>query len=368
MALLNIAAFDVYRFSLPFIQPMKVGSVLLNNREGLLIALTDDKGRKAFGEAAPVPGWDQTSLESCRSALSVLRKKLFKGSFNTDHFDLSSPGLGMISLAGSLEPHTLFGLESALLSLYLQDNPTCVPDIIRVPVNGLFIPNSGDDQADVQIRALQQSGMKTIKVKIGRIPADQEIRQILRLADAMGNNLRLRLDGNRSLSASSYSRYFRALGHLNVEYAEEPLQIDESSASRDVPWPIALDESLPPYLDPAHPGIFSLPENIRTVILKPGLLSGLSGMASFIAAAQKRSIQTVLSSSFNTGVSLAVLGLFSRLAGLSSDIACGFDTLKHLQADVLNNFPSVSDGALTISRNLFADMHLNSRVLIQEDL
>lgn len=368
MALLKITAFDAYRFSLPFIQPMKVGNVLLNIREGLLIALTDDKGRKAYGEAAPLPGWDQTSLDSCRGALQALRKKLFKGSFNTDHFELSSPGLGMISLSGSLEPHTLFGLESALLSLYIQDNPACVPDIIRVPVNGLFIPDSCDDQADRQIQELQTRGMQTIKVKIGRIPADQEIRQIMRLADAMGNNLRLRLDGNRSLSPSSYSRYFRALGHLNVEYAEEPLQIDEPSASGDVPWPVALDESLPDYLDPAHPEIFSLPENIRTLILKPGLLPGLSGMASFIAAAQQRSIQAVLSSSFNTGVSLAVLGLFSRLAGLSSDIAFGFDTLKHLQADVLNNFLSVSDGALTISRNLFADMHLNSRVLFQEDL
>lgn len=368
MALLKINAFDVYRFSLPFIQPMKVGSVLLNRREGLLIALQDDKGRNAFGEAAPLPGWDQTSLISCRGALQALRKKLFKGSFNTDYFDLSSPGLGMISPAGSIEPHILFGLESALLSLYLQDKPACVPDIIHVPVNGLFIPDSGDDQADKQIQELQTSGMKIIKVKIGRIPADQEIRQILNLADAIGNNLRLRLDGNRSLSASSYSRYFQALGHLQVEYAEEPLREDAYLSSRDVLWPVALDESLPRYLEPAHPDSFRLPENIRTIILKPGLLTGISGMASFIAAARERNIQIILSSSFNTGVSLAVLGLFSQLAGLSPAIAHGFDTLRYLQEDVLSNSPSIADGALTISRRLLADMHLNRRVLSSEDL
>lgn len=368
MALLSIAAINVYRFSIPFVQPIKVGNVLLHDRQGFIIALTDSQGRTGYGEIAPLPGLDQTSLDSCRSDLSSLRKNLLNDSFNTDTFALATPGMRLISLPETSTSYTLFGLESALLSLYLQHTPASLPDQIIIPVNGLFIPDINDPQSDAQMQTLKRSGMKTIKVKIGRLTADQEINQILRLADIIGKDLRLRLDGNQSLSSSTYSRFFSELGHLNIEYAEEPLREGAIMSSQNVPWMIALDESLPRYLDEAHPDLARLPSYIRTVILKPGLPAGLSGMASFVAQARQRNIQTVLSSAFNTGISLTTLCLFSRLSGLSSNTACGFDTLRCLQSDVLMQSPIISDGALTISKSLLTDMQLNFSVLSKEDL
>ncbi len=407
---MNIAGFDVYRFRIPFVTPIKVGHVVLHEREGFVVVLTDRQGRRGFGEIAPLPGLDKESLDDCRNDLSVLRKQLGKCSFNTDQFDIASPAFGMMDLPAKLNPHTLFGLESALMSLYLQEAPLSLPDTINIPVNGLFIADPNDEQVDVQIQALLARGMKTVKVKIGRLPADQEIHQILRLADAVGSDLRLRLDGNRSLSSAAYSHYYSTLRHLNVEYAEEPLRAGESLQSGDVPWPIALDESLPRYIDPTHSDAAGVPPNIQTVILKPGLLSGLSGMAGFIASARKRCIRTVLSSSFNTGVTLANLGAFSQILIISDlsfrpdmhrvniqpearndlewlpacagktnrddtnsssnslAIAFGFDTLRYLQADVIVQSPAISGGAITIPRNMLADMSLNVNVLSREDL
>ena len=362
---MKIAGFDVYRFRIPFVSPIKVGNIVLNDREGFIVVLTDQHGRRGFGEIAPLPGWDQDSLEACRHDLSVLRERFGKTSFNTDHFDLTS---SVFLTASPLKPHSLFGLESAVLSLYLQEAPVNLPDPMNVPVNGLFIPDPKDEQASAQIQTLLARGLKTIKVKIGRLPEDVEMRQILRLADALGDNLRLRLDGNQSLSLQAYDRYFTALGHLNVEYAEEPLNEEASSTSSKVPWPLALDESLPRYLDPVYPDSSHLPSDIRTVILKPGLLAGLSGMAVFITNAKRRNIQTVLSSAFNTGIGIVILGVLSRLAGISPDTACGFDTLRYLQADVVTQSPVVSDGSLAISRSLFMDMSLNFGVLSREDL
>ena len=368
MALLKIAGFDVYRFRIPFVSPIKVGNIVLYNREGFIVVLTDQQGRHGFGEIAPLPGWDYASLEQCRNDLSFLREIIGKDSFKTDYFNLTSSVFGLMTLPKAMNTHTLFGLESALLSLYVQEAPLNLPDPMNVPVNGLFIPDPKDEQASAQIQTLLARGLKTIKVKIGRLPEDVEMRQILRLADALGDNLRLRLDGNQSLSAQAYDRYFTALGHLNVEYAEEPLNEEASSTSSKVPWPLALDESLPRYLDPVYPDLSRLPSDIRTVILKPGLLAGLSGMAVFITNAKRRNIQTVLSSAFNTGIGIVILGVLSRLAGISPDTACGFDTLRYLQADVVTQSPVVSDGSLAISRSLFIDMSLNFGVLSREDL
>lgn len=372
MALLSISAIDVYHFSIPFIRTIKVGSVCLRKREGFLLSLTDNLGQTGFGEVAPLPGWDPFSLEDCRKDLSLVRKSLVHASYHPDSFHLTAPCLGMTALPVCFSPHTLFGMESALMSLYLQrrlkdaSGPAALPDPLTVKVNGLFIPAPSDMETDAQIQALKASGFKTIKVKIGRLPADEEIRQILRLADAMETDIILRLDGNKNMSADTCQHYVSALKPLNVEYAEEPLQDGEAPPPGNVLWPLALDESLPLYLHPERPTPECLPRGIQTVILKPGLLAGLSGMARFIADAQKRNMNIVLSSSFNTGVTLSVFGAFCRFAGLSPNSVHGLDTLRYLKSDVLMESPSIRRGALSIPLRLFARMRLNLDVLTGE--
>ncbi|PKN73435.1 MAG: hypothetical protein CVU52_07100 [Deltaproteobacteria bacterium HGW-Deltaproteobacteria-10] len=376
MALLSIATIGVDRFDIPFIRPIKVGSEVLHSREGFIVSLTDDKGHTGFGEVAPLPGLDQTSLKRCRDDLAAFKSMLNKLTLQPDRFDITAPWLGMASLPGSFASHTLFGLESALLGLYLQckltessNNALTWPDPLIIPVNGLFIPNSKDEVTAAQIQALQTSGMTTIKIKIGRLSADYEISQILKLADGIGNHLILRLDGNKALSARTYAAFFSALGHLTVEYVEEPLCYGEHKSHAAVPWPLALDESLPHYLDSENPVSTMLPPEVRTVILKPGLLAGLHAMSRCIADARNHGIKTILSSAFNTGVTLATLGAFSRIADLPTNTAHGFDTLRYLNSDVLSDSPLIGEGVLTIPRRLLSEgMHLNHNVLSKEVL
>ncbi len=376
MALLSIAAIDVYRFDIPFIRPIRVGSEVLHSREGFIVALTDEEGHTGFGEVAPLPGLDQTPLTRCRDDLASVKNMLDKLALQTDRLNLTAPWLGMAFLPGFFAPHTLFGLESALLSLYLQRklaegsiDSLYLPDPLKVPVSGLFIPDSSDKETAAQISALKSSGVKTVKVKIGRLPADDEIRQILSLAERIGGNLVFRLDGNKALSARIYARYISALGHLSVEYAEEPLCDGETLSCADVPWPQALDESLPLYLDSGNPDLSKIPAYVRTIILKPGLLSGLHGIARCIADARMTGIKIVLSSAFNTGITLATLGVFSLLAGLPPNTAHGFDTLRYLEADILTDSPLIREGFLTLSRRLLSEgMHLNPNVLTKEAL
>jgi O-succinylbenzoate synthase len=376
MALLKIAAIEVDRFDIPFIRPMKVGNVSLHSREGFIVSLISEDGRTGFGEVAPLPGLDQTTLDLCRNDLSAMKKLLVGANLNPDLFDITAPWLGTMPLPHAFSAHTLFGVESALMSLYLQnrmkDGQTgalSLPDPLNVPVNGLFIPDSTDEEANLQMSTLHACGVKTVKVKIGRLPTDEEIRQILKLAGVIGKDLILRLDGNRMLSSQNYLRYFSALGHLNVEYVEEPLPDGQTISSDPVSWPIALDESLPAYLHSEARDPANLPPEVRSIILKPGFPSGLHGMAGCITEANARGIKTILSSSFNTGVTLSALALFSRMANLPPKIAQGFDTLRYLKTDVLSDSPVIREGFLTVSQKLLTGgMHLNPRVLTKENL
>jgi len=372
---MKIACIDRYRFRLPFIRPLCVGREILPVREGFILALTDSDGRTGYGEIAPLPGFDKTTLERCFRDLSTLPEILNHVDLRYDRFDLTAPLLGLLSVSVSGTSHTLFGIESALLGLCLQHGSAGpsgafhhFPETLRVPVNGLFIPDSGDEGFARQVRYLRESGMKTVKVKIGRLPVDEEIRQILDLCARMGNELVLRLDGNRNLSADTYRRYREALGHLVVEYVEEPLREGELAAvGEKAPWPLALDESLTGLLDRSEPRPSRLSPEVRTIILKPGLLMGLHAMARCIADANQAGIQTVLSSAFNTGLTLAILGLFARLAALPPGTAHGFDTL-HYQADnVLSEPPVIREGMLLISRELVSGgWRLNHRCMQKE--
>ncbi len=373
---MQIAGIDVYRFRLPFIRPLSVGREVLPVREGFILALTDSDGRTGYGEIAPLPGFDETTPEQCLRELSSLPGILNHADLRYDRFDLTVPLFGLLSVSPSGTSHTLFGIESALLGLCLQRGSAGpsgfsprFPETLRVPVSGLFIPDSEDEGIARQVRDLQESGVKTVKVKIGRLPVDEEIRQILDLSARMGNALVLRLDGNRNLSADAYRRFGEALGSLAVEYVEEPLRDGELTTAEEMAlWPLALDESLTGLLDRSDPRPSRLSPSVRTIILKPGLLMGLHAMARCIADANRAGIKTVLSSAFNTGLTLAILGVFARLAALPPGTAHGLDTLHYLADDVLSEPPVIREGMLLISRGRVSDgWHLDHRRLRKEN-
>ncbi len=366
MALLNIDSLEVYRFRLPFARPVNIGQTILTKREGFILILKDRQGRQGLGEIAPLPGWDPISLEECRKELSILLSIFKKNVRRSESFIPTVPAFGILDLPHRLSPHTLFGLEGALLCLGWHSKRIDPPDVFTLPVNGLFTPTPENKQAADQMDSLAKRGFQTIKIKIGRLPEDLEIRQILRLVDTFGGNLRLRLDANRSLTKDAYHRYSSALGHLQVEYIEEPLHREAKHLPLKSPWPIALDESLPDYLDFDHPNPSDLPGDVHAVILKPGRMAGLSGMMDFIPKAKRQNIHTVLSSGYNTGIGIFALGLTAQISGLSTP--CGFDTLQALQTDVLKSSPAVSGGKMLFSRTLLTDASLNLDVLSREVL
>jgi len=370
---MKIIRTDIYRFSIPMTAPVNVGGRVLHDREGLLLALTDGEGRCAYGEIAPLPGFDSVTLEQCLRDIPPVRRTLNGAPLDYERFQIADPLLGVIDVpVSSWSAHTLFGVESALMGLYLQcgrkrrpaSGGLLMEEPLRIPVNALFIPEAAADRLDMQIRKLKDSGAATVKIKIGRLPAEEEIRQIRRLAGGMGPGIVLRLDGNRNLTPAVYRRYFEALRELPVEYVEEPLPEEEMGRAGDVPWPLALDESLGRVLDQEEPRLSGLAPAVRVIILKPGRLRGLHAFARLVREAEKTGIRTILSSAFNTGVTLAVLGVFSRLAGLRPETAHGLDTLRYLSADILLPSPEISRGKLEIpGRLLFGRASMNENCI-----
>ena len=371
MALLKIAKAEIFRFCLPFAAPVRIGKTLLSKREGFFIVLTDDEGRQGFGEVAPLPGWDTLSMDACRSECFRLKRMLMPGTLNLDGYDPAVPGLGMWSPPCSCLPHALFGLESAFLHLCVErlwvEGRLSLPLNCGVRVSGLFLPSLDPKRIEALMAVLAQSGVQTIKIKIGRLPLEEEIRQIKVLRDSIGAGAILRFDGNRHLCSDEYACYYSAFSSAPVAYAEEPLRDPDLLASTNVPWPVAVDESLPVYLDRNEANLASLPSGIAFLIVKPGLVAGISGMIRLARMAAEKRMGIVWSSAFNTGVTLVTLAIAARLAGLPAQTAHGLDTLRYLTDDVLETSVGIHRGWLRISRKrVLEGLHLNWRRLTLE--
>ncbi len=353
---MRISGCDIQPFRIPFKETVTVSGKRLWYREGFVLILADEDRHLFFGEIAPLPGLDPISLHLCQVELSRIRKYLAGLHLQLEQFDAKQPLLGLISNPAvskldHLNGCVLFGLESALLQLYLHHAPQQLPESARfleIPINGLFIPSDHKDRIGPQLEALQYAGFETVKVKIGRIAAELEVEQIRQLMDFFDGAVTLRLDGNQSLKLAEYTRFYEQLGSLPVEYVEEPLSAGKWMDALKVPWPLALDESLGNFVDQHALDLDGLPTQIRHIILKPSAVQGLHGLFRLLAHSKTKGIQVVLSSSFNTGIGLSSLGLVSHLSPGSHKTAHGLDTLKYLSGDLLTETLSIKKGKLRI--------------------
>ena len=193
--------------------------------------------------------------------------------------------MGLMPVIHEFNCSTLFGIESALLSLVLTVKKDYVFDQgikkrknSGVELNGLFFPDASEKIANNQIQYLKTNRFKTVKIKIGRIQKAHEIDQILGLWHSFNKEVKLRLDGNRSLSFEEYSEYHHSLNGLDIEYVEEPVRDTDFIRAAEIPWPMALDESLNKYINRRDPALEGLPGIIKTIILKPASTWGLHNM------------------------------------------------------------------------------------------
>ncbi|MFO7495030.1 MAG: enolase C-terminal domain-like protein [Desulfobacterales bacterium] len=346
---MRIVAATIVAFELPCRSPLPVGGGRITHRAGHLLVLRDEAGNVAAGEAAPLPGWGGGQANRCLTDLRRWAARLTGAACDPAHFDLQAPLMGLFTPAAVIDADALFAVESALFFLAAG----CAPHRRRlfgsaaaaagVRVNGLFLP---EEDTALQAARLRRSGVTTVKIKIGQLPPEVEIRRILELYDLLGADVSLRLDGNRRLAAADLHRYWRGLRDLPVEYVEEPLRDDSLSAIADVPWTLAADQLAGKYLDPARPDLKCLPQSCGAVVLKPTLFQGLHPLCRLLAAAAPDGPRIVLSSAWNTGITLTLLGILAAISPATAQTAHGLDTLGYFDADVVTESPAISGGRL----------------------
>lgn len=331
---MRLAGFDIYRYTLPFTEPVNLKGAQLHSREGHLIELTDDIGVSGWGETSPLPGFSQESIKEAVEQLRELASSLMGSVISEDGSPGNEPLVKELSEL-ELTPSVRFGFELAAYNIYATSQGKTLPEILSedpgesVALNGLLV-GSGERVLD-DARRMRDAGYEAVKLKVGSRRVWEDVRLVGAVADVLGEKVSLRLDANRAWSFEEAVGFLRGAADLRYEYIEEPLAepvglsrlVDEYGAR------VALDESLVGM----KPEDLSEHRYARAVVLKPALLGGISRTLRLARVAGRIGAVPVISSAYETGVGTsALISLAASIGG--GKIPAGLDTYRRLAADV----------------------------------
>jgi len=338
---MKLARFDLYRYKLPFSQPLTLKGNTLRHREGFLLRLSGDDGSVGWGETAPLPGFSDESPDQAAEQLRWLAGSMI-GREATD--DWVGPYGEFARELEGIAPSVRFGFELAIWNLYGVSFGRPLQELVKpspravVPVNGLL--SGPPSEILEQARHLRDAGYLSVKLKVGARTVAEDATLVRALGEELGAGISLRLDANRAWGYEEAAEFL--LDAACFEYIEEPLADPARLPElvREFGVPVALDESL----------VGTEPEELEAFavafVLKPTLLGGVSRTLRVAERALRLGVTPVISSAYESGVGTAAL--VALAAGIGDcPVPAGLDTYRIMAEDVLEtslNLPAPSVG------------------------
>ena len=327
---MNSIHWKLFRYSLPLIEPLRMLGQVLNERRGLILRLSEISGKSSAaesfgeGEIAPLPGLHPESLSQAESQI----REYLSGNLK---FTVRSGNLfGSVRFGLDMAQRTLSQSrqESTGRNYMYSENETFKK---QIPVNGLT--SASEKKLEFECEHLQNVGFKTIKIKVGRQTVQEDIERVKSARKILGDEISVRLDSNRSWEWEEALEFAHAIKDCRIEYCEEPLREFQrlEDLHQQTGIPLALDETLWKNPDPN-----TLPKlGIRTLILKPGIIGAWESTKFWTAYAEKNEMNVVLSSSFESGLSLHWIA-FTSAKLFRKQPTAGLDTAKCFEHDLID--------------------------------
>lgn len=338
---------EAFRYRLPLVESLVMPSGTYHEREGLLIRLTEADGIVGWGDAAPLPGYSPETLDEAivfltkwargeptaltisgreRPSDEVLMAAVEKAGIPKHS---AAAAWAIVQADAEIEAQRT---GRTLAQVYASRGQRGTP-ADTVGLNALLI---GDEDAVLAgaARAVAD-GYGAAKLKVGALAPGAAANLVRRAAAVLGD-VSLRADANGAWSLDEAFAFADAIGDVEVEYVEEPLDdvadLPELARRTRIRW--ALDESLDraqadPDIDVA----------VRAAVVKPTLGAGRIWWASrrlngtwTPTWTPDRAGPVVISSTFESGAGMRHLVAVAAAVGTAP---AGLDTYRWLADDVL---------------------------------
>jgi o-succinylbenzoate synthase len=362
MDLLNIRIKDVciYRYGIPFKEPVQIGKRSLKTRNGLVVGMTDEEGITGYGEIAPLYGFSKETPAQAEKQVFQLAGKL-AGMSLIKEFSLLCGDFSQLVPGLIPYPSVIFGLETAAVNLLQRYMKKVFPEFTaaaeerKIPVNALLHSAGPLESVEDSVKEILAKGFKTIKIKVGRDSLAEDIERINRAAGILPPGVLIRVDANQRWDFQRAVAFAKGINDNKgfIEYIEEPFRFKNirrlGQFYEETGIPTALDETLPG----VKPGDLQIPEGLAALVLKPTLLGGFGQIGGFTDLARQHGLKPIISSCFEAGPGFAELCKIVSTIDFD-DSASGLDTLKYLESNLFSRPVTIEDGGIPMGNLLDA--------------
>lgn len=302
---------SIERRVLKFSRPATTSRGTYSTRTVRLIRLTDDDapGAEGVGECSPLPDLSCDAMDD--NTFDALLLCVCDDLRETGAIDRE---------ALRPYPSILFALESAMWQLrrggsaLLSDTPFARGEA-GIPINGLVWMGTFDEMME-RMREKVDAGFKCVKLKIGGIDFEHEVRMIESLRGSFSEkDIEIRLDANGAFPVSEAQSHLEKLARFGIHSIEQPIRQGQWDAMArlcaESPIPVALDEELIGVNEPGRKELLLDTIRPQYVILKPTLHGGLSGAKEWIDMARGRGVGSWVTSALESNVGLNAIAHFA---------------------------------------------------------
>ena len=214
----------------------------------VIVKLTTEEGICGLGESSPLGFFTGETSEMVKMVIDTILSKIILG---RDPFDIESileamdHALPRNTSSKAAIDMALYDLVGKMLEIpvYKLLGGRCRDGVFSATAVGIGSP----DQMKAEAKDWVEKGFKTLKVKIGIDPKTDE-RSIKAIREAVGDEIRIRVDANQGYSPMTAIRVGRSIEQYGIEYIEQPVPAWNieglAQVRRALPIPIAADESL----------------------------------------------------------------------------------------------------------------------------
>lgn len=331
------------KYILDFKQASGTSRGVLTHKETWFLML-EENGKQGIGECALFKGLSCDDVPEYEEILQ----------WTCDHVHLGKEELWNQLMKF---PSIQFGVEQAFLSLQSKNRFELFPSNFiwkedPIAINGLIW--MGDEAfMHQQIKEKLSQGFRCIKMKIGAIDFDTEMRILESIRSKFSKSqIELRVDANGAFSSEEALGKLKTLAAFDVHSIEQPIrqgQLREmQKLCAQTPLDIALDEELIGVFDVTAKEKLLQTIQPQYIILKPSLVGGFKGSEQWIALAQKYEVGWWITSALESNIGLNAIAQWTYT--LKSQMPQGLGT-GGLYTNNLKSPLTVAEGNLYYRRN-----------------
>ncbi|HWZ13920.1 MAG TPA: dipeptide epimerase [Mucilaginibacter sp.] len=218
---LTITNIDIYRFSIPM-EPFTIATGTMDHAQNVFIRVYTDAGFYGVGECSAFPMIVGETQDTC---LIMAREfaKLWKGKDALDIpvrlQQLHNFTAGNTTIKSAFDM-ALYDIDAKNVGLPLYKFLGGEKRVIESDITiGIASPEIMAQKAI----AFKRSGANILKVKLGKDASD-DVERIRQIREAVGSDIKIRVDANQGWSFDDAVYALRALGKYDIEFCEQPMR------------------------------------------------------------------------------------------------------------------------------------------------